>query len=98
MFVVWMALILREMERRLVEEVPRVGVKFPSYVTDLYCGHNVGRRGVGGLDAIGRKERMEDLLAKVSRTIKEVAGERGLPLAEDNEESLILRDKTGRRG
>ena len=41
---------------------------------------------------------MEDLLGKVSRTIKEVGGERALPLAEDMEEHLILRIKTGRRG
>ena len=35
---------------------------------------------------------MEDLLERVSSTIKEVAGERGLPIAEDKEERLILRD------
>ena len=98
LFLVWMAPILREMERWIVEEVPGVGLEFHTYVYDLHCSLYVGRRSVGGLDAIGRKERIEDLLDRVSRTIKEVAGERGLPLAEDKEECLILREKTGRRG
>ena len=31
------------------------------------------------------------------RTFKEVAVERGLPLTKDKEESLILREKAGRR-
>ena len=70
-----MAPILREMERQVVEEVSGVGVEFPSYVDDLHCGLYVRGRSVRGLDAVGRKERMEDLLDKVSRTIKEVAGE-----------------------
>ena len=98
LFLVWMAPILQEMERRIVEEVPGVGVEFCSYVDDLHCGLYVRQRGVGGLDAIGQKERMEDLLDRVSRTIKEVAGERDLHLAEDQEERLILRDKTGAGG
>ena len=41
---------------------------------------------------------MGDLLNRVSKTLKEVACERGLPLAEHKEERLILRDRTGRRG
>ena len=98
LFLVWMAPILREMERRIVEEVPGVGVEFSSYVDDLHCGLYVRRRSVGGLDAVGRKERMEDLLDRVSRTITEVVGERGQHLAEDGEEHLVLRDKVGRRG
>ena len=98
LFLVWMAPIVREMERRVVEEVWGVGVEFPSYIYDLHCGLYVGRRGVGDLDAIERRERMGDLLDRVSKTLKEVAGKRGLPLAEDKEERLILRDKTGRRG
>ena len=98
LFLVWMAPILREMERRIDAEVPGVGVEFPSYVDDLHCGLYVVARGVRGLDAVERKERVEDLLDRVSRTLKEVAGERGLPLAGDKEERLVLRDKLGRRG
>ena len=30
LFLVWMALILKELERRMVEEVPRVGVEISS--------------------------------------------------------------------
>ena len=47
-FLVWMAPIIQEMERRIVEEVPGVGVEFPSYVDDLNCGLYVGRRSVSG--------------------------------------------------
>ena len=98
LFLVWMAPILGEMEHRIVVEVPGVAVEFPSCVDDLHCGLYVGARGVRGLDAVQRKERVEELLDRVSRTLKEVAGERGLPLAGDKEERLVLRDKLGRRG
>ena len=73
-------------------------MEFPSYVDDLHCGLYIGRRGVGNLGAIGRRERMGDLLDRVSRILKEVAGERGLSLPEDKEERLILREGAGRRG
>ena len=93
LFLLWMAPILREMERRVVEEVPGVGVEFSSYVDDLHCGLYIGRRRVGNLDTIERREQMGDLLGRVSRTLLEVAGEWGLPLAADKEERLILRNK-----
>ena len=57
-FVVWMAPILREMQRQVVEDVSGVGVELLSYVDYLHCGLYVRRRSVGGLDAIGHKERM----------------------------------------
>ena len=38
LFLAWMAMILVEMERRIHEEVPVVGVEFPSYIDDLHCG------------------------------------------------------------
>ena len=79
----------------MVEEVLGVGVEFPSYVDHLHCGLYIGRRGVGNLDAIERRERMGDLLDRVSRTLKEVGRERGLPLAKDKEERLILRERRG---
>ena len=37
LFLVFMAPILEEMERRVKEEVGRVDVQFPSYVDDLHC-------------------------------------------------------------
>ena len=98
LFLLWIAPILRQMERRVVEEVPGVGVEFPSYVDDLHCWLFVGCRSVGNLNGIERRERMGDLLDRVSRTLKEVAGERGLPLDEDKEEHLVLRDRAERRG
>ena len=73
-------------------------MEFPSYVDDLHCVLYVRWRRVGNLDTIERREQMGDLLDRVSRTLKEVAGEWGLPLAEDKEELLILRDGAGRRG
>ena len=45
-----------------------------------------------------RHEWMGDLVDRVSVVLMEVAGERGLPLAEDKEERLILRGGGGRRG
>ena len=38
LFLVFMALVLQEMERRVKEEVGRVDVQFPSYLEDLHCG------------------------------------------------------------
>ena len=86
------------MERRIKEEVPGVGVEFPSYVDDLHCGLYDGGRVLRGESMMDRRERMEDLLGRVSMVLKEVAAERGLPLAEDKEERLVLRCKYGRRG
>ena len=56
LFLVWMAPILSEMERRILEEVPGVAVEFPSYVDDLHCGLYETGRAVGRLDGVGRKE------------------------------------------
>lgn len=41
---------------------------------------------------------MEEALERVSSVLKEVAMEWSFPLAEDKEERLILRSKSGRRG
>ena len=93
-----MAPILAEMEWRIKEEVPGVSVEFPSYVDDLHCGLYDGGRMTRELGTIDRRERMEELLDRVSVVLKEVAAEHGLPLAEDKEERLVLRNKNGRRG
>ena len=83
-----------------MEEVAPATVDFPSYVDDLHCGIYV--RGGGTRKALSdpleARERMEDLLDRASTTIKEVAVARGVPLAEDKEERLILHDRKGRRG
>lgn len=62
LFLLKMAPILREMERRIVQEVPGVGVKFSSYVDNLHCGLYAGWWTLMGLDGFRRRERMEDLL------------------------------------
>ena len=90
LFLVWMAPILTEMERRIKEELPGVAVEFPSYVDDLHCGLYAMGRAVRGLDVEDRRERMGELLKWVSVVLKEVVAERGLPLAEDKEERLVL--------
>lgn len=93
-----MALILLEIERQIKEEVPGVGVEFPSYVDDLPFGLYDDRRATRGLEEVERRECMQDLVTRVSNVLKEVAEELRLPLAEDKEERLILRSKGDRRG
>ena len=95
-----MAPILGEMESWIREEVPRVGVEFPSYVDDLHCGLYDKRASCWRLEEVERREGMGDLIDRVSVVLKEVAAERGLPLAEDKEERLILRGRVvgGGRG
>ena len=101
LFLVWLALILVEMERRIWKEVPGVGVEFPSYIDDLHCRLYDRRVSCRGMEEVERRELMVDLVDRVSVVLKEVAAERSLPLAEDKEERIILRgggDRRGRRG
>ena len=94
LFLVFMAPILEKMERRVKEEVGRVDVQFPSYVDDLHCG--LYDRGVAG-DEEAKRERMQDLVARVQRVVTQVAAERRLPLAADKEESMVLKGGCGRK-
>ena len=73
-------------------------MEFPSYIDDLHCGLYDERTSFRRLDEVERREGMGDLVDRVSVVIKEVPAERGLPLAEDKEERLILRGGSGRRG
>lgn len=50
LFLVWIAHILREMNRRIAEELPRVGVEIPSYVDNLHCSLYAGQRALPGVD------------------------------------------------
>ena len=94
LFLVFMAPILEEMERRVREKVGRVDVQFPSYVDDLHCGL-YDRRVAGEEEA--KRERMQDLVARVQRVVAEVAAEQRLPLAADKEELMVLRGGCGRK-
>lgn len=38
LFLVWLALKLKEIKRHIVEKMPSVVVEFPSYDDDLHCG------------------------------------------------------------
>ena len=98
LFLVLLALILVELERRIREEVPGVGVEFPSYVDNLHYGLYDERVSCRRLWELERLEEMADLVDRVSVVLKEVAADRGLPLAEDKEEGLILIGGGGRRG
>ena len=64
----FMALILEEMERRVKEAVGRVDVQFPSYVDDLHYGlydrQGTGEEGV-------KRERMQDLVASVQLVVED---------------------------
>ena len=83
-----------------MDEVAPSTVDFPSYVDDLHCSIYVWgsdtRRTLD--DPLEAQKRMEDLLDHASAMIKEVAVERGVPLAENKEERLVLSDRKGRRG
>ena len=94
LFLVFMAPILEEMESRVKEEVGRVEVQFPSYVDDLHCGLYDMR---GAEEEEVKRERMQDLVARVQRVVAEVAAEQELPLAADKEELIVLRGGCGRR-
>ena len=94
LFLVYMAPILEEMERRVKVEVGRVKVYFPSYVDDLHCGLYDSRRPG---DRIDQRERIQDLVVRAPRVVNEVAGEHGLPLATDKQKSIVLRGREGRK-
>ena len=94
LFLVFMAPILEEMERWVKEEVGRVEVQFPSYVDDLHCRLYDMR---GAEEEEVKHERMQDQVARVRRVVTEVAAEHKLPLAADNEESMVLRGDCGRK-
>ena len=88
LFLVFMAPILEDMERRVKEQVGRVEVQFPYYVDDLHCGPYDIR---GAEEEEVKRERMQDLVVKVQRVVTEVAAEQELSLAADKEESMVLR-------
>ena len=89
-----MAPILEEMERQVKVEVGRVDVQLPSYVHDLHSG--LYDRGVAGEEE-AKRERMQDLVARVQRVVTEVATEQRLPLPADKEELMVLRGGCGRK-
>ena len=93
-FLVFIASILEEMERRVKEEVGRVDLQFPSYVDDLHCGL-YDRRGAGEEEV--QHERMQELVPRVQRVVAEVATAQRLPLAAEKEESMVLRGGCGRK-
>ena len=94
LFLVFMAPIVEEMERRVKEAVGRVEVEFPSYVDDLHCGLYDMR---GAEEQEVKHERMQDLVTRVQRVVAEVAIEQELPLAADKEESMVLKGGCGRK-
>ena len=76
------------------EEVGRVEVQFPSYLGDLHCGLYDMR---GAEEEEVKRERMQDVVARVYWVVTQVAAERELPLAADKEQSIVLRGGSGRK-
>lgn len=72
LFLVYMAPILEEMERRVKEEVGRVMVCFPSHVDDLHYGQYDSKRAGDGIE---QRERMQDRVVRVWRVVTEVGEE-----------------------
>lgn len=68
------------MEGRIQEEVNGMGVCIPSYMNDLHSG--LYERRLAGSE-IDRRERMQDLVVPVCKTVGEVARENALPVATD---------------
>ena len=96
LFLIWMAPILEEMERRIRWKVG-VDIELPSDLDDIHLGiYDHGTRGAGIQDLDGEGEAIGELLARADRVLKEVALEKGLPLEDSKEEKLILR-KRGRK-
>ena len=98
LFLVYMALILEEMERHVPEEVGSVTIRFPSSVDDL---HSWLYDRQGAEDEEGRRQRMSDLVVRVQGVVNDMGVEHELPLAADKKEAMVLgcdsRPKT-RRG
>ena len=95
-FLIWIAPILEEIERRVREEVG-VEIELPSYVDDIHLGiYDTYRRGASIHDMQAEGEGVRELLTRANKVVKEVAVERGLPLEPEKEEKLVLR-KGGRR-
>ena len=93
-----MSPILKEMQRRVEEEVRGVRVEFQSYVDDLHCGLYDVRRQTLGREEDEKREDMDYLLDRVGVVVEEVALEYALPLAPDKTERIVLRERSGRRG
>ena len=95
-FLIWMAPILEEMERRVCQ-VTGTDIELPLYVDDIHLGiYDWSGKAAGTRDdGVGHSE--EELLMRVSTAVKEVADEFGLPLEESKEESLILRPRGQRK-
>ena len=66
-------------------------IELPSYEDDIHLGMYDWSGKAAGTTDDGSNHNEEELLARASTVIKEVAAESGLPLEESKEESLILR-------
>ena len=96
LFLIWIAQILEEKERRIRWE-GGVNIELPSYVDDIHLGiYDHRRRGAGIQDLDGEGEATGDLLARADCVLTELALEQGLTQEDSKEEKLILQ-KGGRK-
>lgn len=71
-------------------------VEFSLYVNDFHCRLNDSKGGTKRMWDVEKRDQIKDLLDRGSVVLKEVAIKRGLPLADDKEERLILRSDHSR--
>ena len=95
-FLIWMAPILEDMERR-VRKVTGTDIELPSYVDDIHLGIYEWTGKAAGTRDDGLYYNEEELLTRASTIVKEVASECELPMEDSKEESLILRPRGQRR-
>ena len=90
-FLIWMAPILEEMEKRIKWKLG-VDIDLPSYVNDLHLGIYDGKNRGTRIEEMEEEDNgAEQLIDRANKVLKEVVEERGLPLEETKEERLILK-------
>lgn len=96
-FLIWMAPILEEMERRIRWELG-VAIELPSQVNDIHLGiYDWKNQGARIEDTEEAANRGEELIERANKVLREVAEEMGLPLEETKEERLIMKVRRKKR-
>ena len=95
-FLIWMAAILKKMEKR-IRQVTGTDIELQSYVDDIHLGIYDWTGKAAGTRDDSLYHNKEELLTRASTIIKEVAAEFKLPLEDSKEESLILRPRGQRK-
>ena len=89
LFLIWMALIMEDLERKVSISMGR-GVEVFSYVDDIHLG-------VYGKNS-GEEQDQGGWVEKVNEVVGEVSNEWGMPMAPDKHERLVVQGGKGGRG